>query len=191
MERIIRTWIVDSLNAVHFFSPFQHGFLKGRSTTTNLLSSVENWVSALDSGKSVDVIYLDIAKAFDTVSHEKLLYKFKKLGLGFVLSSWVESFVIGRKQRVAVNRSFSGVEEVVSGIPQGSVLGPLLFAIFINDLPDCVRFSDISIYADDTKLSLDYEDMVGPANLQRDLDAVLEWFHNWQLRRLKAVILPL
>jgi len=98
-----------------------------------------------------DVIYLDYKKAFDTVPHQKLLQKLKRLRLGDVLTEWIEQFLLGRQMRVHVNGSFSSLIDVISGVPQGSVLGPLLFLIFVNDLSDCVK-SSILMFADDTNI---------------------------------------
>ena len=104
----------------------------------------------LDKGNSVDAVYLDFGKAFDTVAHERLLIKLKGYGVNGKVLSWVKAFLTDRGQKVLVNQSQSDWATVTSGIPQGSVLGPLLFIIFINDLPDCVK-SAIKIFPDDTK----------------------------------------
>ena len=113
----------------------------------------ECWTSILEEGSGLDIIYLDYKKAFDTVPHQKLLQKLKALKLGDVLTKWIEQFLLGRQMRVHVNGSFSSWIDVISGVTQGSVLGPLLFLIFVNDLSDWVK-SSILMFADDTKFEL-------------------------------------
>ena len=129
----------------------QHGFVSGRSCVTQLIETIEEWTQMLDNGNSVDAVYSDLCKAFVTVAHERLLIKFTGYGVNGKVLSWVKRFLTHQRQKVLVNQSQSDWATVTSGIPQGSVLGPLLFIILINDLPDCVK-SAIKIFADDTKI---------------------------------------
>ena len=142
---------MEFLNTNHLLSEDLHGFRAGRSCVTQLLEIMELWTSMLDEGDGIDVVYLDFRKAFDSVPHQRLLEKARAHGIDGNLLKWIESFLTGRKQRVNVNGEMSSWADVHSGIPQGSVLGPILFIIFINDLPDVVECY-VKIFADDTKV---------------------------------------
>jgi len=122
-----------------------------RSCLTNILESLEAWTKALDEGYGIDLIYLDYRKAFDTVPHACLIEKLKWLGISGKLLDWIANFLHLRKMRVRVRISFSDWVEVLSGVPQGSVLGPLLLLLFVNNLPDWIS-SNIRMFADDTKI---------------------------------------
>ena len=151
MESIIRDAITEHLDKYNLISNSQHGFRSGRSCTTNLLTFLDEVTSAVDRGNGVDAIFLDFAKAFDKVPHRRLLIKVEQHGIGGKLAAWIEAWLAGRKQRVCVEGTESGWELVLSGIPQGSVLRPLLFIIFINDL-DLSIINTILKFADDTKV---------------------------------------
>ena len=180
LESIIRDAVVIHLEEQNFYADCQHGFMKGRSTLTNLLVTLECWTSILEDGSGLDVIYLDYKKAFDTVPHQKLLQKLKGLKLGDTLTKWIGQFLLGRQMRVHVNGSFSSWINVISGVPQGSVLGPLLFLIFVNDLSDWVKGS-ILMFADDTKIWAKIKDTGDSDLLQQDLNMLMEWSKQWLL----------
>jgi len=134
----------------------------------------------LDDGRAMDIIYLDFSKAFDKVPHQRLLNKMKSLGIKGNILRWTENWLLNRKQRTVLNGSFSDWAEVKSGVPQGSVLGPLLFIIFINDIDECAK--DISIllkFADDTKISNEASSEANCALLQNCLDQLLQWADTW------------
>ena len=151
MESLIRDKLVEHMTEGRHFCDAQHGFVPGRSCMTQLLVTLELWTDWLDKGEALDVIYLDFKKAFDSVPHIRLLQKLKAYGVEGDLLNWIQHFLMERKQRVSVNGILSDWVIVLSGIPQGSVLGPILFVIFINDLPDMVK-STAKIFADDTKI---------------------------------------
>lgn len=167
-------------NPTLFFSSSQHGFRKFLSCETQLLVFTNDLFSLLDHGSQVDCIFLDFCKAFDKVSHQLLLFKLSKLNLDPQILTWIECFLTNRSQFVHVNNSNSSVSSVTSGVPQGSVLGPLLFLIYINDLPLCVT-SSLSLFADDCviyrKITNDSDSLL----LQNDLNAVLDWCKLWSM----------
>lgn len=125
--------------------------LPGKSTVTNLLEALNVWTESLMHGIPVDVLYLDYAKAFDTVPHERLLLQIESFGITNQAVAWIRSFLTGRRQQVRVNREVSTWKTVDSGVPQGSVLGPTLFALFVADVPKEVN-NLVSLFADDTKM---------------------------------------
>ena len=130
----------------------------------------------------VDEIFLDIAKAFDTVPHQRLLYKLSRYGIQGDLLTWIESFITGRKQVVRVKDKLSNAVNVTSGVPQGSVLGPLLFLLYIDDLTSYCEHSESKIFADDTKLYGKVCNVKDAEILQNDLDNIYEWSKEWNLK---------
>ncbi len=181
MEKVIRTWILDHMTSNHLISNQQYGFLPKRSTTTQLLTAVDQWLEIIDSGGEVDVIYFDFAKAFDTVPHKRLLQKIKHFGISPRVTKWLTSFLTQRRQRVTVRGTHSDWRGVTSGIPQGSVLGPILFVLYINDLPEAVR-SDILLFADDTKVYREISSQEDRQALQDDVTAMERWSADWLLK---------
>jgi ribonuclease P/MRP protein subunit RPP40 len=134
MERIIVQQTLAYLRRVGVISRQQHGFLADRSTTTNLLETLNDWIIALQDRKSVIAAYIDFSKAFNMVSHVKLLSKLKSYGIKSNLLAWIQAFLTGRTQQTRVGHQLSPASQILSGVVQGSVIGPLLFLLFISDL---------------------------------------------------------
>jgi len=181
MESIVRDQVLDFVNTSNILTCHQHGFRKRRSCLTNLLETFEAWTSALDEGFGIDVIYLDYKKAFDTVPHNRLMMKLTALGLPEKILSWIHNFLTDRKMRVGLRGSFSAWAEVLSGVPQGSILGPLLFILFVNDLPDWIK-SEIKMFADDTKIWCKITQQMDSTALQNDLIQLQHWTDKWLLK---------
>jgi hypothetical protein len=181
MERMIKEDIVNFLERKQIIRNSQHGFRNKKSCLTNLLEFMEHVSQKLDKGEPVDIIYLDFQKAFDKVPHKRLLAKLKAIGIEGNLLRWIGLWLTGRKQRVVINSVESDWKDVLSGVPQGSILGPLLFIIFINDI-DLNIGNKILKFADDTKLfgSASSDDDI--ESLRYDLNRLFEWSEKWQMK---------
>ena len=180
LEAIIRDAIVTHMSVNNLFCDQQHGFVPGRSCITQLLTTFEIWTQAVENGNPVDAIYLDFQKAFDSVPHHRLIRKLAAYGVTGKILRWIETYLTDRKQRVCVEGSLSNWEDVLSGIPQGSVLGPTLFVMFINDMPDAIT-SLSKMFADDAKVFRQIENRADIATLQKDLDHLTDWSLKWQM----------
>ena len=209
MEKLVRDAIVNHMTENNLFSNAQHGFIKGKSCVTQLLEFMEEITQAIDNGDKLDILYLDFCKAFDKACSyttryrygwcscqclfslllnaftegeyklRRLLQKLYAYGIRGKVHSWVQEFLTDRKQRVKVNGSQSTWKNVTSGIPQGSVLGPVLFLVFINDFPDIINVL-IKLFADDAKLY----SIVTSDNDNRDqfsLNRAVDWANVWRV----------
>ena len=179
-ESIIRDTLTKYLYDNNLLSPNQHGFVPRRSCCTQLLHALNDWTLSLDEHLPTDVIYFDFSKAFDTVPHARLLLKLQAYGINGELLNWFKSFLTDRHQCVRVNGSLSCWERVRSGVPQGSVLGPLLFALYVNELPSLVS-SKLLMFADDIKLYCTIRSPEDCLTLQSDIDVLFEWSNHWLL----------
>ena len=150
MESFVKESVRKHLMMNNLLSKKQYGFINGRSTTTQLLYYLDNCISTITEGGVIETIYLDFAKTFDTVPHRRLLGKPNAFGVQRKLFNWIKEFLCGRTQVVKVNGTQSEDAAVLSGIPQGTVLGPLLFVLYINDILDNVE-SEGLLFAGDTK----------------------------------------
>lgn len=180
LESCIRDQILTFVKDNNIFSDDQHGFRPHRSCVTQLLIIMDEWTKILDEGNNIDCIYLDFAKAFDSVSHNRLLMKLTNIGFGDTPLQWVKSFLSDRRQRVCLPGAQSEWVPVTSGVPQGSVLGPILFLLFINDLPDAIN-TFVKIFADDTKIYNTVKNEEDVALLQQNIDNAVSWSKTWQL----------
>jgi len=181
IESVLRDAIVSHLETNELIRDSQHGFRKGRSCLTNLLVFLDKVTKYIDDGYSVDVIYLDFAKAFDKVPHQRLLDKLKGHGINGKVFNWIESWLTNRRQRVCVRGKFSDWIPVPSGVPQGSVLGPVLFLIFINDLEQGLGSQAVK-FADDTKVFSQISTVRDCEILQQDLVLLQKWSQDWQMQ---------
>jgi len=180
LEGLLKSAIMKHLLENNLVNPSQHGFMAGRSCCTNLLEFMEEVTRLVDEGVPVDVIYLDFAKAFDKVPKERLLEKLRAHGVRGQILRWIRNWLTDRQQRVVLNGKKSGWERVLSGVPQGSVLGPLLFMIFINDLDAAARKAAIlKKFADDTKLGGRAGTTEERKRLQEALDELDQWARRW------------
>ena len=180
MEHIIASKLTQHLNQYNILYDLQHGFRDRRSCETQLIQLVEDLGRQLVKGKQVDLVLLDFSKAFDKVSHPKLLFKLSQHGVKGNTLNWIRAFLVGRTQAVVLEGESSMEVPVTSGVPQGSVLGPLLFLLYINDLPQNIQ-SQVRLFADDTAVYLTVDSSEDRDTLQADLDTLQEWERAWDM----------
>lgn len=177
LEHIIASHLMTYADHQKILYKNQHGFRKGKSCEKQLIELVADATNNLDQGLQTEACVLDFSKAFDKVSHQKLVAKLETMGVCYQVTAWIEDFLSCRTQRVAVEGSLSEVANVTSGVPQGSVLGPTLFLYYINDLPTNIR-STVRLFADDTII---YNTAQNHAELQDDLDKLQRWEEKWDM----------
>ena len=191
MERVINVQLGDFLNK-NVIENSQHGFRKGRSCQTNLIKFNDQVGAWLDEGKSVDILYLDFAKAFDKVDHERLLVKLEAEGVKGKLWAWIKDWLANRYQRIVVDGESSEWLPVDSGTPQGTVLAGPLFTVYVKDIDEAIR-TFLRKFADDTKLARIIESINDAILFQQDIDSLVEWAIKWAMvfNELKCKVMHL
>ena len=179
MERCIHKHLYNYISENNLLTPFQSGFIQGDSTIFQILHTYHSFLEAVDSGKEVQVVFCDISKAFGRVWHRGLLHKLAGMGLSEGLLRWFKSYLSNRRQRVILNGIESNWADVLAGVPRGSILGPLLFLIYIIDIVNNIR-SSIRLFADDTSIYIISDNPQTAAFiLNTDLETIKRWSHNW------------
>ncbi len=180
MEHVLASNIMTHFEDNTILTDLQHGFRSKRSCESQLLITTEDLLSAIDRGKQIDMAILDFSKAFDVVPHHRLMVKLEHLGIRGETRRWIKRWLENRKQRVVVNGDKSEYADVSSGVPQGSVLGPILFLAFINDICLDIK-SCLRLFADDCLLYRIIESDSDRQLLQQDLDQLMNWADQWQM----------
>lgn len=180
LEHVIYSALFKYLESTHFFARSQHGFRQGRSCVTQLTEFQHDVLTALDRNNIVDALFLDFRKAFDTVPHNLLDIKLASLNINAKLQTWLRNYLSGRKQCVVLNSKTSSYVNVTSGVPQGSVLGPLLFLVYINDIAYNIK-SCIKLFADDCVIYRHITSITDTELLQDDLNTVTHWCSTWNM----------
>ena len=153
LEKHIHTKMLAFLDSTRFLSDDQWGFRPAHSTASTLTSATHDWFTTLDSGSSVGAVFFDLKKAFDSVPNSLLLDKISATGLHLVLVQWIGAYLTSRSQRTVVGGSASNWAPVLSGVSQGSILGPLLFILYVNSIFELTLNSKLTLYADDMLIS--------------------------------------
>ena len=180
LEHIVTTNVVSHMDHHNLLYDLQHGFRSKRSCETQLVTLVEDLMRNSLAGSQTDLVLLDFSKAFDKVSHQKLLLKLHQYGIRGLSLKWIQTFLSGRTQTVVLENEKSGTVPVTSGVPQGSVLGPILCLIYSNDLPDKTR-AKIRLFADDAAIYMAVFNLQDAQILQQDLDHLHEWELQWDM----------
>jgi len=178
LEHIVHSHISNHLLKLNLLDPNQHGFLKNRSCTTQLISAFNDWSSFIDKKMPAILAVFDFSKAFDSVPHDLLIAKLPLYGISGLVLDWISAFLHTRRQRVTLNGSTSNWLPVDSGVPQGSVLGPLLFLLYINDISNNVN-STVRLFADDLIMYRTLNNSTSKTGFQDDIDKLLKWANKW------------
>ena len=173
---------MDHLEEHSILNDAQHGFRQKRSCESQLNTTINDFSNCLNSRGQIDSILLDFSKAFDKVDHNGLILKMKMYGISNQLINWTKSFLSNRTQKVVVEGKESENEQVISGVPQGTVLGPLLFLLYINDIDkNLSEGSNIRLFADDSFLYRQIKSESDTKQLQKDLETLQEWEDKWKM----------
>ena len=182
LEHVVHSNIMCHLDRFKVLDNAQHGFRKRRSCATQLISTLNEFADCLNKREQIDAILLDFSKAFDKVDHEGLLMKLEHLGIRNSLHSWCKSFLIGRSQKVLVEGKASDPKPVLSGVPQGTVMGPLFFLIYINDISGgLTEGTKLKLFADDSFLYRTIKSVKDTIILQKDLKTLEAWGVKWKM----------
>ena len=177
LEKAVHTQIYAFLNTNKLLTPSQFGFCEKLSNAVALSKFTDTILENMDDGQLTGVAFLDLSKAFDTVNHSRLLLKLKSIDFSSHLCEWFKSYLTHRCQVTVVDNKQSSVMLVNMGVPQGSILGPLLFIIYVNELPNCIMSCDISMYADDTVIYFSSKSVKNiERKLNEDLANIQKWF---------------
>ena len=181
MEHIVFHSIMEHIDINNILASYQHGFRQKHSTESQLISTLEEIAKSMDNNIQTDILILDFSKAFDTVAHQRLLKKLTFYGIDNATTQWIRTWLTTRNQRVVVDGEASTTVHVDSGVPQGTVLGPLMFLLFINDIGDNIT-STIKLFADDCLLFRTIKSDEDTSKLQEDLNNLNEWSNLWQMQ---------
>ena len=181
LERLVKNEIDSHIEDNGLLKDSQHGFRRGRSTQTNLIEFLNETTKWHDEGKCFDVVYLDFSKAFDVVCHKRLMVKLEAIGVHGKVLKWIKDWISKRRQRVGIDGNYSEWAEVLSSVIQGSVLGGILFDIFIDDIDDVLIGILIKKFADDSKLAKMIKDAEDARSLQENLDKICQWAETWKM----------
>ena len=184
MERIIARHIYNHLVSCNLLTAAQHGFVRSRSTCTNLLESVNDWTLVIQNRRAVTIAYIDFTRAFDSVSHEKLFARLYMYGIRGNVLQWLQNFFKDRTHQTRVGECLSDVCNLLSGVVQGSGIGPIMFIVYINELAQLLECYGIivKLFADDVKVYLEVVNVDDANKLQKALDLIVEWANEWQLQ---------
>ena len=180
MEHIIHSCVCRFLDENQIRTRWQHGFRSGHSCETQLILSINYWAKSIDSGLRTGVEIFDFLKTFHLVPHLRLLSKIESYGVRGSTLRWIKSFLTNRRQRVMINGSLSSWEPMTSGVPQETVLGPLLFLLYINDITKDIS-SEIRLFADDCILYRQIVSNTDSVKLQDDINKLYSWSLIWQM----------
>ncbi len=179
LEHIIASNLMKHLEYNNMLFDLQHGFRQHRSCETQLLSLTHQSTQARQAKVQTDMIVMDFAKAFDKVSHSRLMLKLHWLGVRGNTHRWIQDFLTDRSQRVVLDHDSSEVAPVTSGMPQGTALGPVLFLVYIYDLSDRVKHSTVHLFADDCVLQKEIRTTADAEALQQDINHLAQWEQDW------------
>ena len=182
LERIVKIDLDAYIEKNGLMAKSQHGFRSGRSPMTNLVEFLNETTKWFDEGRSFDVVYLDFSKAFDVICHERIIVKLEAIGIEGKIIAWIKNWLKDRRQRVVVEGEYSDWIKVMSGVLQGSVLGGILFDVFIDDIDEATIRALIKKFADDTKLAMIVETYEDARLMQQNLDNVCAWARKWEMK---------